>query len=443
MKRGFFPFSFLNYNVMSWLNFLNFLPSLINMGYDQYNQKQQFERQKELLDLQNNFTLDMWEKNNEFNDPSAQMQRLRNAGLSGIAAAQALSGSGAALSSTVQSSSSPAVGGSSLSHPSESVTDFMTQKAQREEMASQIAVNKAMESKINSEESQIVLNAQKAREQMDAQIERWRNQNQLDSANARHMNTVVDYMIEDRSVDRETKLYLLQQSIAQWDLIQTQVRKLESDIALQSSEAAWYDEQTATQKAITQFKEWYAQFCVTNNFIPDKGLENALISLFASGNQDYITKLMNLSEDVQYHSQYGSNKANLKNGSNGELSFTFKPFRRTEFSVSVPARWADVVFQLIGRYIKKGGAAVANARTLHDCKTLLRAQIDGLKESLDTDLDDDTWYNLERLVRQYEYLIDNLTEEQAAEILNNDGVVPETMLNDIDYTKIGQGNMRE
>lgn len=44
--------------------------------------EQQFNYDKDLASIQNNYNLDMWQKQNEYNSPKAQMQRLKDAGLS-------------------------------------------------------------------------------------------------------------------------------------------------------------------------------------------------------------------------------------------------------------------------------------------------------------------------------------------------------------------------
>ncbi|MBO5887143.1 MAG: hypothetical protein J6Q60_03870 [Bacteroidaceae bacterium] len=50
------------------------------------------EANKQLAQQQNNFNYRMWQENNQYNSPLAQMRRFREAGLSGAAAAQAVSG---------------------------------------------------------------------------------------------------------------------------------------------------------------------------------------------------------------------------------------------------------------------------------------------------------------------------------------------------------------
>lgn len=43
--------------------------------------KRAFRRNKQLLQMQNDFSLDMWNRTNEYNSPSAQLERLKAAGL--------------------------------------------------------------------------------------------------------------------------------------------------------------------------------------------------------------------------------------------------------------------------------------------------------------------------------------------------------------------------
>lgn len=59
------------------------------------------------------WNLAMWNKNNEYNSPAAQMERLQSAGLSPAAAAQAVAGQGSAVSQPVASSAQSSQGASS------------------------------------------------------------------------------------------------------------------------------------------------------------------------------------------------------------------------------------------------------------------------------------------------------------------------------------------
>lgn len=61
---------------------MGILSSTINALANSAQAGQQFEYDKQLAEQQNQFNLDMWNKQNEYNSPSAQMQRLVDAGLS-------------------------------------------------------------------------------------------------------------------------------------------------------------------------------------------------------------------------------------------------------------------------------------------------------------------------------------------------------------------------
>lgn len=60
---------------------LGALGSVVNMAYDAYQQNKQREWNEYMQDKQNAWSLDMWNKTNEYNSPTAQVQRMRDAGL--------------------------------------------------------------------------------------------------------------------------------------------------------------------------------------------------------------------------------------------------------------------------------------------------------------------------------------------------------------------------
>ena len=49
--------------------------------FDTWQTEQQNKYNTEMANLQNQYNIDMWQRNNEYNSPSAQMQRLKSAGL--------------------------------------------------------------------------------------------------------------------------------------------------------------------------------------------------------------------------------------------------------------------------------------------------------------------------------------------------------------------------
>lgn len=60
---------------------LGALGSVVTTGANMYEAKKQREWNESMLDKQNNFSLDMWNRTNEYNTPLAQVQRLQEAGL--------------------------------------------------------------------------------------------------------------------------------------------------------------------------------------------------------------------------------------------------------------------------------------------------------------------------------------------------------------------------
>ena len=60
---------------------LGAIGSVVTTGANMYEAKKQREWNEQMLDKQNAFSLEMWNKTNAYNTPSEQLQRLRDAGL--------------------------------------------------------------------------------------------------------------------------------------------------------------------------------------------------------------------------------------------------------------------------------------------------------------------------------------------------------------------------
>lgn len=58
-----------------------FLGGLVSAGANLYEARKQRDWNEKMLDKQNDWSLEMWNRTNEYNDPSQQVQRLRDAGL--------------------------------------------------------------------------------------------------------------------------------------------------------------------------------------------------------------------------------------------------------------------------------------------------------------------------------------------------------------------------
>lgn len=86
----------------------SFVNSLINGLVGRKRQQREFKQQEKLLNMQNDFSEKMWNMQNAYNDPSAQMERLTNAGINPIDAASGVSGN-AGNSASITSSTAPSV----------------------------------------------------------------------------------------------------------------------------------------------------------------------------------------------------------------------------------------------------------------------------------------------------------------------------------------------
>lgn len=85
--------------------------SLVNFGLNQINSSRDFRRTKSLMALQNDYNIQNWQMNNEYNSPSNQIARLRSAGINPDLF---YGGSGNLVASSIPSES---LGSSPISHP--------------------------------------------------------------------------------------------------------------------------------------------------------------------------------------------------------------------------------------------------------------------------------------------------------------------------------------
>lgn len=88
---------------------LNLGSTLLGAWQSKKQQQREFDQQNQLLDKQNEFTEEMWNKQNAYNTPEAQMERMREAGINPNTAAGAIAGSGAGSADSVSSASAPSV----------------------------------------------------------------------------------------------------------------------------------------------------------------------------------------------------------------------------------------------------------------------------------------------------------------------------------------------
>lgn len=118
---------------------------------------------EQMMDKQNQFTVDMWNRTNEYNDPSAQVARLTAAGLNPLYYGLDGSSSNGVESAQALGYDRPSGGSSPLSALSSGITDTALRLAQIENIRSQTAKN-------NNEN----LTETQRRENMSAELEKLR-----------------------------------------------------------------------------------------------------------------------------------------------------------------------------------------------------------------------------------------------------------------------------
>lgn len=89
--------------------FIDLIGGLWNDWTGQTQQYNEYLQQGEMLQREQDFTRDMWQATNEFNDPAAYMERMRSAGINPNIAASAIAGGSSGLASNPSSPSAPSV----------------------------------------------------------------------------------------------------------------------------------------------------------------------------------------------------------------------------------------------------------------------------------------------------------------------------------------------
>ncbi len=147
-----------------------FLGSIVSAIAAKQQQKREFAQQENLLNLQNQFSLDMWEKQNAYNDPSQQMQRMINAGINPNLAAAGISGSPNTASS-IESSGAPAVNSAvapysqSIGQSTMNALDSVLKTKQIDNVVADTKVKEEQAPMVAAEKSQFIQNVENLKAQ--------------------------------------------------------------------------------------------------------------------------------------------------------------------------------------------------------------------------------------------------------------------------------------
>lgn len=144
----------------------NLLGTVITNKYNERQAELQRDWNEQMMNKQNAFSLDMWNKTNAYNSPSAQVQRLRDAGLNPLF--YGLDGSSA---NSFQSAQALGYDRSSMSPMSNPVSSGLDAYTQMKSLQKDIELKDAQIDKLSADSSSVKLDNEFKDKTMDARVE--------------------------------------------------------------------------------------------------------------------------------------------------------------------------------------------------------------------------------------------------------------------------------
>lgn len=246
--------------------------SVGNMIYDDYQQRQQRKWNEKMLDKQNAWSLEQWNRQNEFNTPSAQKQRLIDAGMNPLY--YGLDGNSAGGLESAQ-----ALGYERSTAPSglqNFLGDYVNTKMKKEMQTAQIDN----------------LNADTAKKQNETITETERRQNLIKERD--EMQARIDKYISDKNVNEKTAAYIQKQFDRYDEYINSVINRNEAAAALDGEQRHRIEELLPGEKELQRmsiadfahkWKKWNAE--INHMFAQDKLLAKQakyyLVSLLTNG----------------------------------------------------------------------------------------------------------------------------------------------------------------
>lgn len=219
------------------------------------SQQREFEQQEYLMD-----------KQNEYNSPVNQMERLKAAGINPNVAAEAIAGN--------NTSASPASVASNTQGAANALGQIASAVSGLAPLGSEIGLNEAQTGKNIAD----TVTANDTREALKNKLV---SECKLTNNNASYLAEQIQYFGREASA-RITNLYansdLARQEI---QLYQSQMEKMHHEIDLIKNEADYQGWLAATQQFIKFQQEWYAEFMKNHNFDPRCCLDSQFVQLAA------------------------------------------------------------------------------------------------------------------------------------------------------------------
>lgn len=277
------------------------LSAIGNFFSNKSNQKAQnklFEKQsafaKREREAQQNWIENMYEKNNTYNSPAAQMARFKEAGLNPDLIYGQLGDSTASMPSPASQASTPSAGAFTNVNPLQSIGDSISGMAMQK---AQIDAIKANTNKTNQETKQLDIQNHALPDSLRQQLTNMREQGKLTAKEIEKTNVVIQNI--------QTNTQSLQESI----------KSIQADVLLKNDELDWrkishamdsqrFIEEMRAIKLKYQLDE--QQFEHLSKMLP-RLLSEKDLSIQALANQVYLSD-----QDVAYQKQYGSKESDAK-----------------------------------------------------------------------------------------------------------------------------------
>lgn len=254
----------------------NFSSDLWGEISGKYSQQREFEQQEYLMD-----------KENEYNSPVNQMERLKAAGINPNVAAEAIAGN--------NTSASPSSVASNTQGAANAIGQIASAVSSLAPLGSEIGLNEAQSGKHIAD----TITANETREALKNKLIAECN---LTDNNASYLAEQIQYYGREASA-RITNLYansdLARQEI---QLYQSQMEKMQHEIDLIDKEADYQGWLAATQEYIKFQQQWYSDFIKNHQFDPRCSLDSQFVQLSAMYGID-SQEAINFATAVQDYNQ--------------------------------------------------------------------------------------------------------------------------------------------
>lgn len=231
------------------------------------------------------WNLEMWNRQNSYNLPSAQLDRLLQAGLNPVTAMSLLSETGNTATSLPQSSpqAGSAASAAGMSQPGDQIASALNRAAEYEK-TKEVTKGQSIENEWNPKlKKQTLANLEK---ENDAIVAR----SGLDEAHADQLRQLTPLLVKktrQEVVNMKASLKQINKEVqkmdSEIDLLKKDITKVEKESAVLEEEALKVKQDRLRQLEQTRYDKWLADFVEANGFDPKSEPMEALIQCLANG----------------------------------------------------------------------------------------------------------------------------------------------------------------